>query len=242
MTELLVNGRLARVGSAAGVPLLDVLRDELGLRGTRAGCREGVCGACRVLLDDRLVAACQTPLEAACGHEVRTVEAVPAVLREAFEAERAAQCGYCSSGMLVAAAALLREVDDPSPARIREALQAQQCRCGAHPRIVRAVRRAAVANRGTCGEPAGEPRACATGPVSAGPRELPAALRRQPQPARWLAVWPDGTLEVRSGKVEIGQGIQRALARLVAEELELGRPMQHAWASVHRRRPTGPEP
>ncbi len=236
MTELLVNGRLTRVGSAAGVPLLDVLRDELGLRGTRAGCREGVCGACRVLLDDRLVAACQTPLEAACGHEVGTVEAVPAVLREAFEAEQAAQCGYCSSGMLVAAAALLREVDDPSPARIREALQAQQCRCGAHPRIVRAVRRAAVANRATYAEQPGEPRACATGPVSAGPRELPAALRRQPQPARWLAVWPDGTLEVRSGKVEIGQGIQRALALLVAQEL--GWPLErvrvpHASTATH---------
>lgn len=219
VTELLVNGRLARTRAASHVPLLDVLRDELGLRGTRAGCRQGVCGACRVLLDGRPATSCQTPLEAARGHAVATVEAVPAVLHQAFEAEQAAQCGYCSAGMLVAAAALLRAVQDPSETQIRAALAAQQCRCGAHPRIVRAVRRAAAASRGACREPDSAAPACRPLPAPAWPAELPVALRRQPRPAQWLAASQDGTLEVRSGKVEIGQGIQRALALVVAEEL-----------------------
>ena len=237
MTELRLNGRVIPVASAAQRPLLDVLRDELGLCGTRAGCREGVCGACRVLVDGRPVAACQTPLEAAVGHVVTTVEGLPPTLPDAFEAEQAAQCGYCSAGMLVAAAALLARVAEPSLAQIREALEPQQCRCGAHPRIVRAVQRAAGL------VPGGEPGAAVLPPgrladaVAAPPHldpactspEPPAALQRHPRPEQWLNVCPDGTLEVKSGKVEIGQGIQRALAALVAQEL--GWPLEHVRVS-----------
>lgn len=236
MTELEVNGRSWRLTSAPAVPLLDVLRDELGLRGTRSGCREGVCGACRVLIDGRPMAACQTPLEVAHGHAVTTVEALPNALQEAFETEQAAQCGYCSAGMMVAASALLHQVADPSDAEIQRALDSQQCRCGAHPRIVRAVRRAARAMRnevpalagaesGECGVGEGPAADSMQDPIatpSAAPDStppLPAALQRHPRPAQWLALAVDGTLEVLSGKVEIGQGIQRALARIVSEEL-----------------------
>jgi nicotinate dehydrogenase subunit A len=97
-----------------------------------------------VLLDGRAVAACDTPLWAAQGHEITTVEALPASLRQAFIDEQAAQCGYCSSGMLIGAAALLKRQPRPSETQVREALDGYLCRCGAHNRIVRAVLRAAA--------------------------------------------------------------------------------------------------
>ena len=145
MPSLRVNGVVHELAAAPGARLLDVLRDELQLKGTRFGCGSGDCGACQVLLDDRAVPACDTPLWACEGHALTTVEGLPAALREAFVAEQAAQCGYCSSGMLVAAAALLRANPRPRDDEVRRALDAQLCRCGAHPRIVRAVLRAAEA-------------------------------------------------------------------------------------------------
>ena len=142
---LRVNGADLEVRAAPGARLLDVLREDLGLKGTRFGCGENACGACHVLLDGRSVAACDTPLWAATGHELTTVEGLPDALRDAFVAEQAAQCGYCSSGMLIAAAALLRQVPQPTDAQVRLALDGHLCRCGAHNRIVRAVLRAAQA-------------------------------------------------------------------------------------------------
>jgi nicotinate dehydrogenase subunit A len=143
--RLQLNGTVCDVQAGADARLLDVLRDELGLQGTRFGCGANACGACHVLLDGRSVASCDTPLWACEGHEVTTVEALPAALREAFLVEQAAQCGYCSSGMLVSAAALLRSNPQPSDAQVRAALDGHLCRCGAHNRIVRAVLRAADA-------------------------------------------------------------------------------------------------
>jgi nicotinate dehydrogenase subunit A len=143
--ELNVNGQAHAVQAAPTALLLDVLREDLGLVGTRFGCGANQCGACHVLIDGRSVAACDTPLWACEGHAVTTVEGLPARLREAFIAEQAAQCGYCSSGMLIAAAALLRVQSQPSDAEVRQALDGHLCRCGAHNRIVRAVLRAAAA-------------------------------------------------------------------------------------------------
>ena len=144
---LFVNGRSHTPAAPwpAQARLLDVLRDALGMKGTRFGCGANACGACHVLLDGRSVAACDTPLWAAQGHDITTVEGLPLALREAFVAEQAAQCGYCSSGMLIAAAALLRSHPHPSDAEVRQALDGHLCRCGAHNRIVRAVLRAAAA-------------------------------------------------------------------------------------------------
>jgi nicotinate dehydrogenase subunit A len=143
--RLQVNGAPCAVRADASARLLDVLRDELQLKGTRFGCGENSCGACHVLVDGRSVAACDTPLWACEGHELTTVEGLPETLRAAFLAEHAAQCGYCSSGMLVSAAALLRHTPAPSEAQVRSALDGHLCRCGAHNRIVRAVLRAAQA-------------------------------------------------------------------------------------------------
>jgi nicotinate dehydrogenase subunit A len=140
-----VNGRQHTLDTDPSAPLLDVLRDELRLRGTRFGCGAGECGACQVLVDGRSTAACNTPLAAVAGREVTTVEGLDRRLAEAFVAEQAAQCAYCSSGMLIGAAALLRHTPSPTDAEVRRALDGHLCRCGAHNRIVRAVQRAARA-------------------------------------------------------------------------------------------------
>ena len=142
---LCINGRTCSVQAPPQARLLDVLRDELGLTGTRFGCGANACGACHVLLGDRSVAACDTPLWAAQGHDITTVEGLPARLRQAFMAEQAAQCGYCAAGILVSAEALLRTNPQPSATQVRQALDGHLCRCGAHNRIVRAVLRAAAA-------------------------------------------------------------------------------------------------
>lgn len=143
MVRFRVNGVAHELDAEPKTPLLDVLRDELQLPGSRFGCGAGECGACRVLVDGRSQASCTLPMWAVEGVEVTTVEALPAGLRQAFVDEQAAQCGYCSSGMLIGAAALLRRNPRPSEAEVRAALDEHLCRCGAHNRIVRAVLRAA---------------------------------------------------------------------------------------------------
>ena len=155
MFRISVNGAVRSVLADPGARLVDVLRDELCLVGTRLGCGENACGACHVLLDGRSVAACDTPLWATAGHAITTVEGLPGALREAFVAEQAAQCGYCSSGMLVAAAALLRRQPQPTDAQVRQALDGHLCRCGAHNRIVRAVLRAAASQGASAAAVAG---------------------------------------------------------------------------------------
>ena len=145
---LYVNGESREVAAAEDTPLLYALRNDLNLKGTRFGCGAGHCGACRVLIDGHAVASCETQLWAARGKEVTTIEGLgtpdsPHALQRAFIAEQAAQCGYCSSGIIVSAAALLKQNPAPSEAQVREALDRNLCRCGTHNRIVRAVLRAA---------------------------------------------------------------------------------------------------
>jgi nicotinate dehydrogenase subunit A len=144
-----VNRVSRTVDADPDTPFLYVLRNDLGLVGTRFGCGSNQCGACFVLMDGHAVASCDTPLGSVGAAEVTTVEGlsesdVGAALQEAFLVEQAGQCGYCLSGMLVAATALLRADPDPSAADVRAALERNLCRCGSHNRIVRAVRRAAV--------------------------------------------------------------------------------------------------
>jgi nicotinate dehydrogenase subunit A len=146
--RLRVNGTERSVAADEGTPLLNVLRGTLGLTATHFGCGANQCGACNVLIDGQAVAACDTPLWAAAGKEITTVEGLgtpeaPHPLQRAFIAEQAMQCGYCISGILISAAALLRRKPDPSEVEVRAALDRNLCRCGAHNRIVRAVLRAA---------------------------------------------------------------------------------------------------
>ena len=146
--KLNVNGAEHTVEADPASSLLGVLRDQLGLTGTRYGCGANQCGACNVLIEGQAVAACDTPLWAAAGKKIVTVEGLgtpdrPHPLQRAFIAEQACQCGYCLSGILISAAALLKRNPNPSEVEVRAALDRNLCRCGAHNRIVRAVRRAA---------------------------------------------------------------------------------------------------
>jgi len=143
-----VNGSVHDVVADPDTPLLYILRNHLGLYGTRFGCGLNQCGACNVLVDGRVTASCDTPLWSLDGHDVVTVDTTTSpvfeALRAAFVEEQAAQCGYCLSGIIVSAAALLERVPQPSDAEVRAALDGNLCRCGTHNRIVRAVLRAAV--------------------------------------------------------------------------------------------------
>jgi nicotinate dehydrogenase subunit A len=151
-TMVLVNGQRREVRTEQDTALLYVLRNHLGLKGTRFGCGLSLCGACLVLVDGRATYSCDTPLWAVAGKEVTTVEGLgtperPHPVARAIIAGQAAQCGYCMSGLVVAAAELLAENDDPSEDEVRAALDRNLCRCGAHNRIVRAVFTAAAEMR-----------------------------------------------------------------------------------------------
>jgi nicotinate dehydrogenase subunit A len=146
--RLRVNGVEREIVADPATSLLSVLRGTLGLTATHFGCGANQCGACYVLIDGHAVASCDTPLWAAAGKEITTLEGLgtpeaPHPLQRAFIDEQAMQCGYCISGIIVSAAALLRRNPSPSEAEVREALDRNLCRCGAHNRIVRAILRAA---------------------------------------------------------------------------------------------------
>ena len=146
--RLRVNGEERSVEAGPDTPLLAVLRGQLGLTATRFGCGANQCGACNVLLDGHAVASCDTPLWAAADKQVTTLEGLgtpehPHPLQRAFIAEQAMQCGYCISGVIMSAAALLKANPDPSETDVRAALDRNLCRCGSHNRMVRAVLRAA---------------------------------------------------------------------------------------------------
>ena len=147
-----VNGERRQVGAAETTSLLDVLRNQLGLCGTRYGCGLEQCGSCMVLLDGEPVYSCTREVGTVAGRSVTTVEGLGAppklhALQQAFLDEQAGQCGYCLSGILMSAKALLDRNRNPSRADIVAALDRHLCRCGAHQRIVRAVERAAAALR-----------------------------------------------------------------------------------------------
>src|SRR5215813_6192501 len=146
--ELRINGEHRQVEADPETSLLWVLRDELGLTGTKYGCGLEQCGACAVLCDGRAVLSCATPADAFVGRELRTIEGIARdgalhALQRAFIAEQAAQCGYCVPGILIALVALLERTRAPSDAEVTATLANHLCRCGAHPRMLRAVRRAA---------------------------------------------------------------------------------------------------
>ncbi len=143
-----VNGAERAIRAAQNTPLVYVLRNDLGLKGTRLGCGANQCGACHVLIDGQSVPSCDTPLWAAAGKNVVTIEGLGTPqrahrLQRAFIAEQAGQCGYCLSGIMMSAEALLARTPQPTEDEVRAALDRHLCRCGTHNRIVRAVLRAA---------------------------------------------------------------------------------------------------
>jgi len=259
MTEtefrLTVNGAERSVACEPDTPLLDVLRLGLGLAGPKFGCGMGLCGACFVLIEGRARASCDLAVSAV-GGPVTTVEGLldggrlhP--VQQAFIDEQAAQCGYCTSGMVMAAAGLLRDRPAPAEREVREALDGNLCRCGTHGRIIRAVQKAAGRISGGRAAISSPPAAevlvsqvpAAATPAGAGPvlvppsgspsplvaesgvpsgvSPLPADLAANPVLARWLDFRRDGEVMIRTGKVEYGQGIWTALAQVAAEELQV---------------------
>ena len=146
--NLTVNGTTRAVQAKPDTPLLYVLRNDLGLVGSRFGCGSGLCGACYVLIDGRPMASCDLPASFAVGKQITTVEGLGRngdlhPVQKALIAEQAAQCGYCMSGIAISAAALLAASKRPTEAQVRAALDKHLCRCGSHNRVVKAVLRAA---------------------------------------------------------------------------------------------------
>lgn len=142
--RLTVNGQEYEVESSPETPLLWVLRDNLGLTGTKYGCGLGLCGACTVHLDGEAVRSCRVPLSEAAGREVVTIEGLADhPLQQAWLVENVSQCGYCQPGQIMAAAALLARIPNPTDDEIDEAMSGNLCRCGTYQRIRRAIHRAA---------------------------------------------------------------------------------------------------
>jgi len=149
-----INGKPHVLVTEGTRPLLQVLREDLGLTGTKYGCGEGHCGACTVLVNGQATQACRTAIEDVDGAEIQTIEGLsagPALhpVQEAFVAERAMQCGFCTPGMIMEAVALLQNKSDLASADMAAALDGHICRCGSYPQILRAIARAA-------GQPGGE--------------------------------------------------------------------------------------
>ena len=143
-----LNGAEMEIDADPDWSLLDILRGQLGMTGPHFGCGAGECGACNVIVGDRAMSACDTPLWSVADKDVTTIEGLgtnerPHPLQRAFIAEQALQCGYCVSGILMSAAALLKRNPSPTSREVKEALDRNLCRCGSHNRMVRAVLRAA---------------------------------------------------------------------------------------------------
>jgi nicotinate dehydrogenase subunit A len=147
-----LNGVETDIDADPDTPLLTVLRGHLGLTGPHFGCGAGECGACNVLIGDHAVTACDTPLWSVADKDITTIEGLgsverPHALQRAFIAEQALQCGYCLSGIMMSAAALLKRNANPTSTEVKEALDRNLCRCGSHNRMVRAILRAAAEMR-----------------------------------------------------------------------------------------------
>ncbi len=147
MLQLTINGESRAVDADPNMPLLWVLRDLLQLTGTKYGCGKGLCGACTVHLNGTAVRACSLPVAAAVGGKITTIEGLSAKgdhpLQRAWTEHKVPQCGYCQSGQLMSAAALLARNPTPSAAQIRDAMSGNICRCGTYPRIEAAIKTAA---------------------------------------------------------------------------------------------------
>ena len=148
MANLTVNGKPVSVDVDLDTPLIYVLRNDLALNGPKLGCARGQCGACTVHLDGQAVRSCQLPVKAAVGRAVTTLEGLgtpekPHPVQAAFIAEQALQCGYCTNGMIMQAASLIASKPSPTEADVCSMMNANLCRCGCQPRVVRAVLRAA---------------------------------------------------------------------------------------------------
>lgn len=221
--KLQVNGQNHQLEVEADTPLLYVLRDNLGLKSPKYGCGLEQCGTCKVLVDGVDVPSCQTPVKHVEGLEITTLEGLGSSetlhpLQEAFIEEQAAQCGFCTSGMIITAQGLLNRVRYPSDDDISEAYANSLCRCGVYDRIRRAIK-LRIGHFDDKTIYTVENQVPLTTPNIAS--ELPMSIQRTPDLDAWMRINADETITVFSGKVEIGQGIKTALTQIVADEMDL---------------------
>jgi isoquinoline 1-oxidoreductase subunit beta len=221
----------------AASPLLWVLRDVLGMRGTKYGCGIGYCAACTVLIDGHNTKSCQTPAERAVGKAITTVEGAsgPVVdaVRDAWHQGNVVQCGYCQPGQTLAAVALLESDPSPDDAAIARWMNGNLCRCGTYPRIRAAIGQAA----GTLA--AGR----APGPLAAVPElEMqPLTPEELDDPVHpYIRIHEDGTVVAYSNQIEMGQGVHTGLATIVAEELDADFASVRVINAANGTRPGGP--
>ncbi len=211
-----VNGTSHEIRSPAVTPLIYVLRNELGLKGTRFGCGEGTCGTCTVLIDGVARHSCDIPVEYVADGAIRTVEGLAvgsamSALQQAFVDEQAAQCGFCTSGILLQARGLLDRIPHPTEAEIREALDPNLCRCGSHARVIRAVTRVVDATETNQKLVIGSPAAASADTL------VDRGIGND-----YITVKADGTVPLTLGKAELGHGITTSLAQIAADELHVG--------------------
>jgi nicotinate dehydrogenase subunit B len=216
-----VNGQNRVVTSEPDTPLLFILRNDLGLIGTKYGCGSEQCGVCKVIVDDQAVPTCKLPVEKVEGLAITTIEGLGSPeslnhLQQAFVQAQAFQCGYCTPGMIMTAQALLKRSRYPQDQEIRSALEKNLCRCGSYDRVRRAIKLAV-------GRPERSPgcRVQESHTSKLQGKNLPDILQKYPDLDSWLQINNDGTITVHTGKVELGQGIKTALAVIVAEELDV---------------------
>ena len=209
LIDFFLNGERRQVESNPDVPLLYVLR-ALGTPGPKLGCTAEQCGACRILADGDPIYSCTVPVGDLRGRRLETAAGIDSPVRQALIAANATQCGYCLPGIVVVAEALFRLNPQPSPEEIEAALDGQLCRCGSHPRILRAL--------GAIPDRAPTPLRLES-PVNRD-SSLPPPLKAQPSLDHWIAIEP-GRIVAMTGKVELGQGVLTALRLIVAEELDV---------------------
>ena len=209
LIDFTLNCEQRQVEANPDVPLLYVLR-SLGIAGPKLGCTAEQCGACRILADGDPIYSCTTPVGEVRGRHLETAAGIDSPVRQALIAANATQCGYCLPGIVVAAEALFRRNPQPSRQEIETALDDQLCRCGSHPRVLRAL--GAI--------PHSQPKPLRwKSPINTD-RKLPPTLEAEPALDRWIAIAP-GRILAMTGKVELGQGILTALRLIVAEELDV---------------------
>jgi len=226
---LKVNGRIHRVYVEPDTPLLFVLRNDLGLKGAKFACGLEQCGACKIIVDGQAVPSCRISVRSVQGREITTLEGLGTTddlhpLQQAFIEEQAVQCGFCVSGMIITAKALLDRNPCPTDAEIQAEMAGNLCRCGVYDRVLRAIKRAAgrpsrsppyeqVVGRG--GEFQPEPQSFTSTNV------LPRPLVQTPDLDSWVRINTDGTITLFTGKVELGQDIRTSVAMIGADELDV---------------------
>lgn len=214
--KLTVNGESHELLSQdPDTPLLNVLRNELNLFGAKRGCAQEQCYSCCVLIDGRAQPSCQLPVSHAAELQITTVESLGEIA-EFFLAEQVGQCGFCISGMIVAAEGLLRQVRYPNDAQIREALDTNLCRCGVYDRVRRAIRFRIGEPEDPIWERREQP------PLDASPPPEPVlspSTRDNPHLDSWIRIDDADTITVWTGKAELGQGVRSAIAHIAATQL-----------------------